>query len=1113
MVDIADKVFLGIYTVELVLKVLAHGFILHKGAYLRNAWNWLDFVILVVNWVMLLVELSESETERFASVVRVVRVFRTLRLLSAIPKLRRIVTTLILSIPYLLNVLGLLCLFFLLFGIPSVVLFGGQLRKHCVLTSTTNSSTSFVESFFDADLTCVEDDTVVGGLQCDEVEGLEEASCEETNSNPGFGTISFDNFLIATFNLFQCTMMEEWTNTMYLVMDATNYFAGLYFLVVVFVGAFFIVNLFLGIVESTYHNLGEDNDQQHPNKGDSHEQQTAQRQPAMLLGEVEEDPHGRERNGKRALKREVEMQTFEDGGVEEEDEDLWAECGEEKEEARDSKEVKKQAIQQNNDASEGQHTEIETSQQRSEGEEQGELSNNRRTETKNIGLQLGQACKKFWRNFCNWLKRPSDIEHRQWNENTISTVQRWYYAGATWVDHHVANSRWFEVVIMGLIVLNTVLLAMVFKNQPDGYTLFLFIANIVLNSLFTVEMITRLYSLGLWMYLTKDGFNLFDCLVVVIGWAEIIVVIAQGNESTPGVAMFRALRLLRTLRFVRFWDSLTKLVKTIGRVTSSLAYNLLLLTVVMFIFAVMGMYLFAGKFGEEEKPRLHFDTFFWSFMTVFQLVSGTDWIGTMRNAVRATTWAASMYFIALLTTSSFLVLNLFLSILLGSFDLTSNEARAERANQPSVPNSQQIAGGTKPRSPNEPATPEDEGVQEEESFQQTSEQNSEEESDEEWLEADESDEDISAKHQQNKVVLRFDMNEDDGKDKAADKSIAEQERVNRRELRIQKRLAHTSLFGISPGNPVRIFCLRLTTHPIFEMAIAIAIVVSCITLALEPHFEGNVSFAVFLSLDVTFAVIFLGEMLMKWVGQGLFAHPYAYFRSGWNIIDALVVLVSIISLLLLPTGADISFLRALRAFRPIRLLVRFAQTRVVLKAILRTLPILPSLLFISGFIWVIFAILGLQLFVGTFDYCNDSSVSTETQCTGNFTTEDGVIEEREWLTPKDNFDNFGEALFTVFKMASLENFQTVLFQAVDITNENEQPQRDASPQNVWYFLVFIPICCWLVLGLFTGGIIDQFSKTRLEESFKGTVFLTEQQREWIHILFFPFTFFSFVLLT
>jgi len=39
--------FLGIFCIEALFKVVALGFVLHKGSYLRNIWNIMDFVVVV----------------------------------------------------------------------------------------------------------------------------------------------------------------------------------------------------------------------------------------------------------------------------------------------------------------------------------------------------------------------------------------------------------------------------------------------------------------------------------------------------------------------------------------------------------------------------------------------------------------------------------------------------------------------------------------------------------------------------------------------------------------------------------------------------------------------------------------------------------------------------------------------------------------------------------------------------------------------------------------------------------------------------------------------------------------------------------------------------------
>ena len=49
--EATEPYFLGIFTVEAALKILALGFVLHRGSYLRNAWNIMDFIVVVTGYV------------------------------------------------------------------------------------------------------------------------------------------------------------------------------------------------------------------------------------------------------------------------------------------------------------------------------------------------------------------------------------------------------------------------------------------------------------------------------------------------------------------------------------------------------------------------------------------------------------------------------------------------------------------------------------------------------------------------------------------------------------------------------------------------------------------------------------------------------------------------------------------------------------------------------------------------------------------------------------------------------------------------------------------------------------------------------------------------------
>ncbi|KZS08817.1 Voltage-dependent calcium channel type D subunit alpha-1, partial [Daphnia magna] len=77
-----EPYFLGIFCVESTLKILALGFALHRGSYLRNIWNMMDFVVVVTGFVTLF---AQDELDVDLRTLRAIRVLRPLKLVSGIP--------------------------------------------------------------------------------------------------------------------------------------------------------------------------------------------------------------------------------------------------------------------------------------------------------------------------------------------------------------------------------------------------------------------------------------------------------------------------------------------------------------------------------------------------------------------------------------------------------------------------------------------------------------------------------------------------------------------------------------------------------------------------------------------------------------------------------------------------------------------------------------------------------------------------------------------------------------------------------------------------------------------------------------------------------------------
>lgn len=121
----AEWFFVIVFTVEMLLKVVALGFWEAPGSYLRDPWNVPDFIVVVMSWVSL------SPSVENVSAMRCVRILRPLRTITGIEGMRMLVGTLLSSLPMLLDVLILCAFLFFILGTVGVQTFAGALRTNC----------------------------------------------------------------------------------------------------------------------------------------------------------------------------------------------------------------------------------------------------------------------------------------------------------------------------------------------------------------------------------------------------------------------------------------------------------------------------------------------------------------------------------------------------------------------------------------------------------------------------------------------------------------------------------------------------------------------------------------------------------------------------------------------------------------------------------------------------------------------------------------------------------------------------------------------------------------------------------------------------------------------
>ena len=194
-----------------------------------------------------------------------------------------------------------------------------------------------------------------------------------------------------------------------------------------------------------------------------------------------------------------------------------------------------------------------------------------------------------------------------------------------------------------------------------------------------MSQVGALGALGYW----RDPLNRFDGIVVVIGLLD--VGSAWVNVGV-NAQVLRAFRLLRVLKLLRSWPSLQRLFAALQSLAIEDFFDLiLLLGLILFIFALLGAELFGGQYlppAFEAPPRTNFDSIGSAMITVFVIAIGEAWDHVWVDTKVAVGSSSALYFVALIICANYMLLNLVVALLIGSFEDSKDGAIGARA-QPS----------------------------------------------------------------------------------------------------------------------------------------------------------------------------------------------------------------------------------------------------------------------------------------------------------------------------------------------------------------------------------------------------------------------------------------------
>ncbi|XP_072311629.1 sodium channel protein type 4 subunit alpha A isoform X2 [Eucyclogobius newberryi] len=987
--------------------------------------------------------------------------------------------------------------------------------------------------------------------------------------NPNYGYTSFDSFGWAFLALFRLMTQDYWENMFQLILRAAGKTYMLFFVVIIFLGSFYLINLILAVVAMAY------NEQNQATKREAIEKEE-EFQRLLLQLKNQEQAHLHGSHVTLSSKKSLSRRSASEGSPSPEHDQITKDCN--------SRVIPRLLVRA--------PTMVEVPPDEEETEKSLGSAHSSMLHVEEPGLmnrtesaltiatmaameELEEAqrpCPPGWYKFADmFLKWDCCLP---W----VTFKKRVYV---------VMMDPFVDLTITICIVLNTLFMAMEHYPMTPEFDHMLSVGNLVFTGIFTAEMFLKLIAMDPYYYF-QVGWNIFDSIIVTLSLVEL------GLANVQGLSVLRSFRLLRVFKLAKSWPTLNMLIRIIGDSVGALGNLTLVLAIIVFIFAVVGMQLFGKNYKECvckisedcELPRWHMTDFFHSFLIVFRILCG-EWIETMWHCMEVAGPAMCLIvFMMVMVIGNLVVLNLFLALLLNSFS-GDNLAPGEEDGEL---NNLQIAIGRikwgfawlksyifqkalellEKKTPNDSDDPDSKMeeiemnhlgstpalkltdgipncVVEGEAFVDGelgfSVPMAEGESDFENIDCDDEDEDED--------------DETSSSDETSDKKMLEMRKTRTEDLwyrgvKLQGALSgdgdssvcSTADYQPSESEPeeveeeepdpvepeacftdgcvqrwpclsvditqgrgktwwnIRRTCFTIVEHDWFETFIIFMILLSSGALAFEDiNIERRRTIKIILEFaDKVFSYIFVVEMILKWVAYGF----KTYFTNAWCWLDFFIVDISLISLVANWMGyselGPIKSLRTLRALRPLRALSRFEGMRVVVNALVGAIPSIFNVLLVCLIFWLIFSIMGVNLFAGKFYRCINTTTAelfplSEVNNKSDCLALQEATQEAHWVNVKVNYDNVGSGYLSLLQVATFKGWMDIMYAAVDSREQGEQPSYEINLYMYMYFVIFIIFGSFFTLNLFIGVIIDNFNQQKKKFGDKD-IFMTEEQKKY-----------------
>ena len=637
--DYYHNTFTIIFTIEMLLKIIAYGFVMEDYCYLRDPWNWVDFIIVISGLLYFIPHFKVN-----INALRAFRLIRPLRTLSIFPSMKRFINSIFNCLNDLFDIIVILLFVFFFFALLGFAIFDNRFNYFCrtskkPIRGDLPLDPLYINKLCGGEVTCNgKKDYCLstwefyydGRYFIPEDYPFQNPNLHEASKNKVFtyGLINFNNIIHSLFVVVIVATSEGWVDLMFLMMDGYNYYVSLiYFFFCLVVNYYFMLNLITALL---LYNFNKDRN------------------------DIEISISVAKRGRKKANKI-------------------------------------KMAIGDQNMSSFNQ-TASNGSSVYSKGSRSLVNINLNINSTNLSNMQEMNKIKRKYKliNFNRDIKRTSKSLY--FKLITWITEIKWFKKIKRLTPYHKKSTFGYycyyiheQPIVQKFFYLCIILNGIVFAFQRRGIsekeiniheTL-----NAILVGFFLLEIILALVGFTPKEYF-KSKQNIWDFIIVILALFEVIIkesgLISRNDDAVASV--LTCLRIIRIFKLFRKWENFAIILDSIERTISRMIDFFFVFILFLFIFALLGYSFFNNSlkykngvyFAVADSQYYNFDNFINSLVSVIIIIIGDHWIDLLFDCFRSSTNSKveviAFYFLILLF-GQIIIMKIFLAYLIEQFEI------------------------------------------------------------------------------------------------------------------------------------------------------------------------------------------------------------------------------------------------------------------------------------------------------------------------------------------------------------------------------------------------------------------------------------------------------------